>query len=203
MRFARCWFVLIIVAFFVLAGRAYGDVGPAFLSDEGNFPGRRFDNLADYPQFDFYVLYAHGRGNPFASPRLARVQSGQTLQLEGGGRIGGAQLLAVPHGERPPAVWDNSKDAWSKAPPGCLQSTYLDGVHLGEGYLVPYHVRIEGDKLEVTAQPTEWQPIGWTKVWLKRLPCIAVPLAFCAALGWLGARLARRLFPPKPASSGV
>jgi hypothetical protein len=175
-----------------------GDVGPAFLQD-ASFPALRFDNLADYPQYDFYLLYAHGRGNPYTSPYITPVHSGEVLrQFEGRGRIGGARLAAVPRGQNALYLATEERVLLGKAPPGCFLSAPLGGVHLGESYLVPYRLHIEDDKLEVTMQSAESQPAETAFLWLKRLPCIAVPVAFCAALGWLGARMARRLFPPKP-----
>jgi hypothetical protein len=78
-----------------------------------------------------------------------------------------------------------------------------DGIHAGSGYLIPYRVQIEGDNLEVTMQPSEWQPGAWSLNLLKSLPCVLVPVIFAVVLGWFGARIARRLFPPKPARPTV
>ena len=196
------WFPLVLLALLV-PSVVRGDVGPAFLRD-AYFPALRFDNLADYPQYDFYLLYAHGPGNPYASPYINPVHSGEVLrQFEGRGRIGGARLVAVPQGQNALFIATSERILNGKAPPGCLLSATLHGIHLGESYLVPYRVHIEDDKLEVSMQPAERQPAETAFLWLKRLPCIAVPLAFCAALGWLGARMARRLFPPKSRSSST
>lgn len=188
---------LTILLLLVPVGVIRGDVGPpGFVRDE-RFPAIRFDNLADYPQFDFYLLYTLGPGNPYGSPHRTRVHSGETVRrFEGKGRKGNAMLLAVSHGQQPPPLVSGS-DWFESAPPGCLRSASLEGTYLGEEYLVSYRVRIDKDKLEATMQTTEAQPVEMTVSWLKRLPCIAVPLAFCLALAWLGARMARRLFPAK------
>jgi hypothetical protein len=86
-----------------------------------------------------------------------------------------------------------------ETPRGRLQSNPLEGTNAGSGYLVPYKVEIDDGKLTALMQPGELLPVEWSVWWLKRLPCIAVPVAFCAVLGWLGARIARQMFPPKPA----
>ena len=186
---------LVVVVLLVPVGLVRGDIGPGPRDEK--FPAMRFENLADYPDFDFYLTYAHGPGNPYGSPHLSRIRSGETFrQFEGSGRNGGAMLLAVPKGKPPPSV-ARDRDWFEKVPPGYLRSTLLEGTHLGEGYLVPYRVRIDKDKLEVTMQTPEIQPGEMTVSWLKRLPWIAVPVVLCVALAWLGVRMARRLFPPK------
>ena len=196
MKFVRSWLLLGILALFTLSGPVHSDVLPNFLREDRSLPAMLFENLADYPAFDFYLKYAVGRGNPYASPHLIPVRPGETLRrLEGRGRIGEVYLLAAPHGQPSPPVPDAS--TWSKIPEGCLQSAPLEGVYGGEDAVVTYRVRMEDDKLEVTMQP----PLPWARSSLQRLPWIAVSLALCAALAWLGVRLARRLFPPKSASS--
>jgi predicted RNA binding protein YcfA (HicA-like mRNA interferase family) len=177
------------------ADTARGDMGPSFLKNE-TFPVLRFDNLADYPDFDFYLLYGRGTGNPI-NPHLTRTQSGEPIrEFEGEGRIGPTVLLAVPRGQQPPSP--KEQEEWFReAPPGCLQSTSLDGVHAGAGYLVSYSVRVQDGRLEVTRLATEWLPGPWLLRWF---PCFVVPLAACLAAAWLGVRLARR--PPWQTRTG-
>jgi hypothetical protein len=166
---------------------------------EETFPALRFDNLADYPQFDFYLKYARGPGSPYASPHLVPVQSGEAVRVtEGSGRTTQFFLLAVPHGEKPPAP-RAGPDWLREVPAGCLQSGPLQGIGLGAGYLVPYRVSIADGALDAVMQPAEWLAGEWSLWWLKRLPCVLVPLAFCAALAWLGVRVAVRLLAPRPA----
>src|SRR5215472_4437469 len=63
-------------------------------------PQLRFENLADYPDFDFYLKYGRSRGNPGRDPHLTRVTSAVTVRLEGSGRrITSIFLIAVPCGQ--------------------------------------------------------------------------------------------------------
>ena len=196
MRLSRMWHAMVVLGMLEPIGMVRGDAAPGFLKPDQSFPAIRFDNLADYPDFDFYLLYYHGPGNPFASPHVTRVQSGEAIHhFEGSGRNGGAYLLAAPHGTRPPWLYGRSDET----PLGYLRSAPLDGIGYGPGYLVSFRVKIADDKLEATMQPSEWQPGAWLLSWLKALPCVLVPIVFCVVLGWLGARVARRLFPAKPA----
>jgi hypothetical protein len=190
--------VLAILAPILPVGRVRGDVGPSFLKNE-HFPALRFDNLADYPDFDFYLKYARGPGNPYGSPYLAQVRSGEVFhQFEGSGRK--AQevfLLAVPRGQHPPSP-QRGHEWLMEAPPGCLQSSPLDGTNVEAGYLVRYRVQVQDGRLEVAKQGTDWLLGEWLLQWL---PCFVVPLAACLAAAWLGVRIARRL--PRPKQTGL
>ena len=107
-------------------------------------------------------------------------------------------LLAVPRGQQP--SYGKNDPSWlHQTPADCLQSKPLEGAYTGVGYLVPYRVQIQDGKMEVAMQPNELHTGELTVSWLERLLFILVPVAFCAALGWVGARMARRLFPSKPA----
>ncbi len=142
----------------------------------------RFENLDDYPAYDFYLKFSLGAGTPYASPHLTKVNSGRPTQLQGqGNRLTEVYLLAVPHGQevgRPPTVADGGK--WlSDIPSGGLQSDSLPGDKAqteltGEfdGFTCSYRVRIEGNNLAVTwvgaeAPPSEaltWLAWGCTGV---------------------------------------
>jgi hypothetical protein len=188
---------LVILACGVLTGSVRGDAAPPFLRDV-TYRGStsvRFDNLKDYPSFDFFLKYER-RTRGASSSHVMPVRSAAVIELEGD--VGGEMyLLAVPHGQAAP----QPRKPLTELPSYCLKSERLQGIDSGAGYLVPYRVRIENDKLEVAMQSIKWLPGDWLVWWLKRLPCIAVPIAFCLALGWLGARIARRLFPAKPVPS--
>jgi hypothetical protein len=194
---------LSLVGLFFLSavGLIEGDVAPRFLVPDEKFPAMRFENLTDYPQFDFYLMYAHGSGNPYATGYVSRVESGVAFrQFKGKGRIGGAKLLAVSKGASPPDVFEDR--GWFHEPPsGCLCSEPLEGSHFGEGYLVSYRVKLDKEKLEVTMQTAEIQPFEATIQWMKSLSCFAVPLAFVGAVAWIGLRMVRRLFARKADAS--
>jgi hypothetical protein len=162
----------------------------------------RFENLGDYPEFDFYLMYGYGSGNPAASPHLFPVRSGEPFRHpETNGRKGSAVLFAVPHGRQPPAVSREHDFFSEKMTPDCLRSSMLEGTSLGKVYLVPYRVRIDEGKLQVTMLSPEIQPVAMTLLWLELLLWIAVPVAFCVALGWLAVRIARRLLKGSPSPS--
>lgn len=183
---------LVVLAFGALAGSVRGDAGLPFLKDldSRGATSVRFDNLAEYPSFDFFLKYQQ-RISGAPSTHIVRVRSGEVFKQEGVG--GEMYLLAVPHGQATPPPTKPITEPLSN----CLKSERLEGTYTGAGYLVPYRVRIENDKLEVAMQSSEWLPGDWSLWWLQRLLCIAVPIAFCVALGWLGTRFARRLFPAK------
>jgi hypothetical protein len=198
MRKRGNWIAMIVLFCFVPVGTVRGDLGPPTVV---TFPTMRFDNLADYPDFDFFLKYCYGPGNPYGSPYLTPIRAGEVFRLKGGpGRRTEVFLLAVPRGQQPPVGKDGPDSLW-ETPAGCLQSAPLDGTYAERGWLVPYRVHIENGKLEAAMQPGEWLAGEWSSSWLQRLPYILVPVALCAALGWLGVRLARRLFPPKQAPS--
>jgi hypothetical protein len=201
MRSAAGEITIVVLALVGSVSAVQADAGLPILRvvDDRGSVTLRFDNLAEYPDYDFYLKYGEGPGDPDASPHLVAIRSGEPIQPFHGSRWRtDVYLLAVPHGQKQPVV--SPGYSWMvEAPPGCLQSDGLEGTYEGSGYLVPYRVRIGAGVLEVNRQPTEWLPSEWSLWWLKRLPCIAVPVAFCAALGWLGARIARRMFPPRPA----
>lgn len=192
---------VVMLALLLWASVVRADVAPSFVKEMGDSGSvtLRFDNLADYPDYDFYLKYGAGNGNPYAGPHLVPVHAGEAVRaFDGSRRRTEIYLLAVPRGQQQPAV-SPSHDWITQVPPGCLQSARLDGTYAGSGYLVPYDVRIGDGALEAIAQPSELLPVEWSSWWLKQLPCIAVPIAFCAVLGWLGARIAHRMFPPKSA----
>jgi|SRR5579871_2250079 len=196
MRFASRWFLLVILAIFGSTGIVHGDAGFPSLIDEGSVT-LRFENLADYPAYDFYLKYGEGPGNPYADLHQIRIVPGEVIRpFKGTGRRTSVYLLAVPQGQKPPAPTGGNLSA---APDGCLQSGPLDGTYFGSGYLVPYRVRIADGKLDVTMQPREWLAGEWSLWWLKFLPCFVVPLAFCAALLGMVILIARRLRSPRPA----
>src|SRR6266702_565143 len=80
-------------------------------ADVGLFPQRnvnpllRFENLDDYPDYNFYLKYGHARGNPGASFYLAKVSGANQVRLEGEGeRFTSVYLIAVPKADPQPTV---------------------------------------------------------------------------------------------------
>src|SRR5262249_53038095 len=94
----------VVLVYFALVSSVRGDLGPPIII---KFPTMRFDNLADYPDFDFFLKYGFGNGNPYASPHLIPIRSGEAFRLEGGPRRRTEiVLLAVPRGRQPPSLKD-------------------------------------------------------------------------------------------------
>jgi hypothetical protein len=186
-------FPLVILVIAVENGSVQGNAGLPFLRDlnDNGFAAVRFEHLSDYPNYDFF-LQSEGMRK--------RVQSGEIIQPYREGTPPRARgkvcLVAVP--EEPRRSPTTPQIASGKPKPHRLVSEPLDGISAGTGYVVPYRVRIVDDKLIVTMQPREWLPGAQSQWWFDRSPCIAVPVACCVALAWLGVRMARRRFPPKP-----
>ena len=106
------------------------------------------ENLDEYPQWDFYLEYGMGRGNPAASPYLTKVGPADSTHLEGHGRgLTEVNLIAVPRGKpiAPP------KPNWEKQgplPEGSLPRTKLPGLRdARESHEFVYRLRIEGNRV--------------------------------------------------------
>jgi hypothetical protein len=119
----------------------------------------RFENLEDYPRYDFYLKYGLGTGNPSGFFHLTRVHPATLTLLEGNGsRMTEVYLLAAPRGQSVSPPQGQMDNKWlTEAPSGALRSTPLPthspGTTLSEGlngYSLDYRVHIEGDHLEVT-----------------------------------------------------
>ncbi len=54
MRLSVSRSALVVLVFVLAAGAAQADAGPAFLSEQ-TYPAMRFENLGDYPAYDFYL----------------------------------------------------------------------------------------------------------------------------------------------------
>jgi hypothetical protein len=180
-----------------------GDAAPGLFERSRDFdPQLRFENLADYPDFDFYLKYGRARGNPRSSTHLTPVTSGVTIRLEGKGRyFTEVFLIAVPHGQKPPAL-RKDREGLTEEVPGVLQSHALTGVVYNssptdesDGYVLRYSVSIKDGNLEVTSLPREL--IFWE--WVRgRLPYLLVGLALFLTVAWIGIWVLRRLRRRKP-----
>jgi hypothetical protein len=168
---------------------ARADMAPRFLRRNIS-PLLRFDNLADYPGYTFYLKY--GRG--YEIGYVTEVTSGVPVHLEGeGDRIFEVVLLAVPHGQsRPARLLDDEE--WEKEV-GALRSAPLAW---RENYITPYRIEIKDGKLETTVLPAEFVVSDW--LWGNAC-FFLVPLSLCLVFVWLGWRTVRRLRPaPNPPS---
>lgn len=133
-------FVSAIIALLGLPASARPDAG--FPSPSINIK-IRFENLDQYPNYDFYLKYGLSRGRP--APHITKLESGTMTQLEGrGNRVTSVFLVAIAKGAPPPKAEDK-QDWLSKAPPGGLQSEALPG--LDNGVEATYRAHIEGETL--------------------------------------------------------
>ena len=173
--------------------------------------GFLFKNLDKYPDYDFYLKYGHGRGDPTGRVFLTRVQSETYTRLEGSGnRHSDIFLIAVPRGQAVALPEKGPNREWLRAPPeGGRQSSALKGDpagggSLGNGYDITYQVRLEGDHLEV-----EWVESNLNAWWsnarliaiLIAAACVLIPIAIVVFVVLLIVRLSRR--PPSPSSDAT
>jgi hypothetical protein len=158
-------------------------------------PYVRFDGVANYPDYAFYVKYKRGGGNPNAARfDVLPVPDGKAFRLSGQGRrVGDIALVAVPRdkapadGSSPPVEWLSEKT------PGVLEAVshemrlderlFLSPVdHL----VVSYRVTIREGKLGITKMSEEW-----VLSFANALPA----LALAAGIVLLGLWLVRRRRP--------
>jgi len=143
-----------------------------------------FENLADYPGYDFYLEYGLGHGDPAASPHLARVAPEAVVSLEGAGRFSGVSLIAVPHGQAEPPLpkseHDQEYQEWLKSLPAGTLHAPLKGIE--NDYKFTYRVAIDGDHLSAVQTASHLSQSDW---FLANL-CLIVPAiaisAFCALI---------------------
>lgn len=124
-----------------------------------------FENLDDYPNYDFYLRYGRSSRNPYADrSTLTRLSSGIPAYLRGeGARISDVYLLVVPSGQEP----IHSK-AGTDLGVGMMQSRPLEGLEPGSGitgqcngYCLSYRVRIQDDTVHVVKVSSELIPMDW------------------------------------------
>jgi hypothetical protein len=195
--------VLTVLVLLGPAAGVRGDAAPGPFEWSRDFdPQLRFENLADYPDFDFYLSYGRGGGKPRRGRYLTPVTSGVTVRLEGTGkRLTEVFLIAVPHGQKPPTPRED-RDWLSKGAPGVLQSHALDGVEHNwsiadenDGYVLRYSVSIKDGRLVTSSLPRELLFWEWVR---GRLPYLLVGLALFLVVAWVGIWVLRRLRRRKP-----
>lgn len=161
----------------------------------------RFENLADYPAYDFYLKYGLGRGNPYVSLHLTRAESGAERRLEGEGNwMTEVYLLAVPHGQQPPPAppvgTEKGREWLEEVPSGALQSDPLPGKTPGSRLSggkarkpVSYRVRIDGGRLQVDCTDEQTiegnNPAGADSWWAVPAGLVACAVLAVGGLVWL------------------
>jgi hypothetical protein len=166
---------LVLAIILVWCNRGLADAG---LPQPGVTPRFRFENLADYPDYDFYLKYGHGSGNPYASQFVTKVNPATTVALEGNGsRVTPVVLLAVPHGRLTPEPAGASvATSWvAKSEDGVLQSDPMDW---SNGSVALYRVKLDQDRLQVTASGSELLPLEWAAGNI----CITLPVGVALSL---------------------
>jgi hypothetical protein len=158
-------FVPLVIASIVLAIASLG--GPANADGVSFFPRGNYDirlsfeNLQEYPEYDFYLKYGLGKGNPVGALHLTPVAPNVLTRLEGNGwRITSVYLCAVRRGQQrpnPPEGFEEGRKWLSTCPESGLQSDALpDGVGdrkvgaQSDGCEIVYQVRVEGNHLQTT-----------------------------------------------------
>jgi hypothetical protein len=153
-----------VVVLLNLPSVLFADMGPSF----NVTPRFRFENLSDYPEYDFYLLYGHGGGNPYGSSFLTKVPRGVSFPLEGtGSKMTEVTLVALPSGRIPPPAKTgqdrtNVKDLLSlllKSDNKVLVSGRLEW---DDGRVMVYRVGIADKQLGATLVKTEREWGVWT-----------------------------------------
>lgn len=163
-----------------------------------------FENVTDYPNYDFYVKH-EADGRPHWGGLLDKVEPGKVIRLTGRRDLGHVFLIAVPRGQVIEAPKEHKEGWLHNAPAGGLQSQPLKGDDAGfslnvySGYDVAYRVRIEDNRLEVDWVKSSLSSetiLGWIMLFVCGLACLSIP-ATIIAVPILVARWTRRSPPQK------
>jgi hypothetical protein len=171
---------------------------PFWYGERQSDPRVRFENLSDYPDLDFYLIYQRGSGNPHAAkPQVVKATSEVPTPMSGTGRrIGTVLLLSLPRGESTPILpegRDWEPKTWMEAlPSGASCSTNIkvwDLVELpwwdlSDHYLTTFRIRIEGPR--IYAEERSHEPK------LSYIRTIILGLAFSLIFITVGFLIARR-----------
>ncbi len=156
-----------------LSSGLFADMGFGLQSDVT--PRFRFENLTDYPEYDFYLKYGHA-ANPQAVGYLTKIPPGVSFSLEGSGsRMTDVTLVALPAGLSPPAKADHTytdvKDLLSFVPKS--EGRVLETGPLGweDARVVVYRVGIADKQLSATRVKTEHEWGVWS---LGDLCCVVL-----------------------------
>ncbi len=127
----------------------------------------QFENLNDYPRYDFFLHYRLDPDRRDGSGHTTQVFPGNPTLLEGTNirSLSEVYLVAKPHmNPVPPALQGVNDRDW---PTSTVQSAALPGNQgasqlslEADGYSLSYRVYMEGDQIEVTRvseeAPTHW-----------------------------------------------
>ena len=155
----------------------------------------RFDNLEDYPEFDFYLI---GRSPPSSYPtQVVKVSSGVPTRLFPGRYGLEVRLLALPRGQPVPkfsSFWSHEEHKWAEVgPPGARYSPQLRATpqagwttsfDLTDHYLMPYRVTVRELEIQVEALPAEWR-LDYLRTMILGL---SLSLVFVAIGLWIARR---------------
>jgi hypothetical protein len=116
----------------------------------------QFENLADYPDHDFYVMYCLIHGDR-PSAHLTRVTPDTVVSLKGvwGGEV---SLIAVPHGHPEPSLKDDGRLTTEE--PGTLE-VRLKIDDDDAGYQFSYRVAIEDNRMSAVQTGQQLSPLDW------------------------------------------
>ncbi len=197
--------IAIALALAFLGTSVRGDMAPRIFP-EGNLDIHvMFENLGDYPEYDFYLKYGLGPGRPPALQYyLTPMVAATPIRLEGrGSSMTAVFLCAVPRGKRlpDPPDWRDTKTDWLRSPPeDGLQSEALPtGMENGmvsaheDGHQIVYRISIEGKRLRTILVA---DTVPGRSAWLAGIG-LSVTLAI-PVIVWL--RRSRKS-PPDPAGT--
>lgn len=151
----------------------------------------QFNNIDEYPDYDFYLKYRHRD----KGPKLDKVESGKEMVLAPGYVFGEVFLIAVPRGQALVAPKEGTQEWLLDAPDGGLQSNRLEGKEgapLKTGYAVAYRVQVKDGRLHIHCVDTHLDLGSAAAPYL----CVAMPIAFLLspiAIAVFAIYMARRL----------
>jgi hypothetical protein len=162
-------------------------------------PKVRFEGVDQHTGHVFYLKYNSGQGNPFAvPPRYIQVKNSEPFEMQGGRRIVGVTLFAVPKDEAeklkekdPTLAWLNDKTPGILSASVTAPSTVVSR-NLQEVPVTSYKIKLAEGKLSVEMVQPQKRGEAPTN---DRLRVATVALALSGSLALLGLWLVRRRRP--------
>ncbi len=184
----RC--ILPLIALFIFPASARPDAGPGALF---NHFGICFENLDQYPAYDFYLKYARSTGDPAKAAQWLKLESGMMTPLQGlGGNVTSVFLVALPRGTAPPPLPKEDREAWLRnAPAGGLQS---EPIRAHNGLDMTFRAHIDGATLSAEHVDSV-NPLERTLMLIGG-SCLTVFILFIVAIVFLVGWLLRAKKPP-------
>jgi hypothetical protein len=168
----------------------------------------RFDNLADYPDFDFYFVYSIDYSRiPYSNESVVNVLSGRPVEISPGRSGTYVRLMALPKESPVPKFsnsWSTERQRWIReGPSNAIYSPRLKTLPNGgwttsfdltDQYLTPYRVTMSNGEIQVEQLSVEW------RLDYLRTVILGLSLSFvCVPVGlWIARRRKKGTDAPQP-----